>query len=176
MTDHSPDRPLLIWGVESGLASGLAVAGYYFVIDLAHLAPLATPVALIGAFLGLGSTQSAGEPLRGAMAFAASLGDVHALALLVIFSLLHILVFTLLGMAAVWAFRSAAWPLNPVTGALYGLTVCSAVFYISLALAGHAAAAIGIPGLVSVLVANTLAGAAIGGGVQLMEKRRPAGC
>jgi len=157
------------------LAAGLAVAGYFFVVDLVRLAPLATPLALIRAFLGSGSIQATGGPFRGAVVFAASLGDVRSLTLLAVFTLLHILVFTVLGLAAVATFRSAGWPLNLLTGALYGLTVCSAVFYIGLALAGTAAVTVGIPGPASVLVANTLAGAAMGGGVQLMDKGRPAG-
>jgi hypothetical protein len=63
-----------------------------------------------------------------------------------------------------------SWPLNAATGALYGLVVCSAVFYLGTAMATTTVLASGIPPLGSVLLANALAGAAMGGGVRLMTR------
>lgn len=146
--------------------AGLVVVGFYFVGDLTHLAPLSTPLALSRTFLGAGGMQTIEQPFNGALRFTVLATDVIA------FTILHILVFTLLGLAAAALFRSAGWPLNPFTGALYGVFAYTGVFYISLVLTSDALNTAWIPGFVSVLVANTLAGAMTGGVVQLLQWRR----
>jgi hypothetical protein len=156
--------PKLIWGAEAGLLAGFVVAGFYFVSDLVHLAPLSTPAALGRAFVGPGNVQLTGIFPDGVVAWVAFAGN------LVAFTLLHFLVFAMLGVAAVLLFRAASWPLNLFTGALYGLVACSGVFYLSMAFASTTVLASGVPHLGSVLVANALAGAAIGGGVRLMMR------
>lgn len=164
MADSSRQRPRLIWGAEAGLLAGLVVAGFYFVSDLVHLAPLSTPTALGRTFMGPGGFQMTGSFPDGAVAAVAFAGN------LTVFTLLHFLSFALLGVAAVVLFRSASWRLTPFTGALYGLTVCSGVFYASMAFASTSVVASGVPHLGSVLLANTLAGACIGGGIRLMQR------
>lgn len=152
--------------------AGLVVVGFYFVGDLARLAPFSTPLALSRTFLGAGGIQTTEQPFNGALGFAVLATDLIA------FTILHILVFTLLGLAAVALFRSADWPLNPFTGALYGLFAYTGVFYMSLVLIGSTLNTVWIPAFVSVLVANTLAGAMTGLVVRLLERRRlpsPAG-
>lgn len=164
MADAERSRSRVVWGAEAGLVGGLVVAAFYFVTDLIHLAPLATPTALGRTFLGPGGFQLSGSFPDGAVtavAFAANL---------VAFTLIHFLAFALLGAAAVVLFRARGWTLNARTGGLYGLLACSGVFYLSMVLGATTVVASGVPALWSVLTANALAGAAMGGGVELMQR------
>jgi hypothetical protein len=60
--------------------------------------------------------------------------------------------------------------LNVYSGAIFGVTVGSAVFYGCLALVGEQVLA-DLPGPMSVLLANLLAGAIMGGFVQMQRRR-----
>lgn len=164
MTAPVEARPRLTWGAEAGVLGGAVVAAYYFVTDLVHLAPLSTPAALGRAFVGPGNVQLTGAFPDGAVAWVVFAANVAS------FTLIHFLAFALLGVGAVLLARVVARPLNVFTGALYGLVVCSGVFYASMAFGTTTIVASGLPSLGSVLIANALAGAAIGGGVQLMAR------
>lgn len=164
MTERTAQRIKLVWGAEAGLLGGLVVAVFYFVTDLLHLAPLSTPTALGRTFVGPGNMQLTGSLPDGAITWVAFAGNVLA------FTLLHFLAFACLGVAAVVLFRRVSWPLNAATGAFYGLVACSAVFYLGTAMATTTVLASGIPPVGSVLLANALAGAAMGGGVRLITR------
>jgi len=165
MADESLRRSNLIRGAVAGLLAGLVVAGWYLVRDLVHLAPLTTPMALGQTILGPGGIRISAWSADGFVPKIIVAANVAA------FTLLHFLVFAVLGLTAVLLFRLASWPLNPLTGALYGLTVCSATFYVVIAFVSDTEVASGVPGLASVLLVNALAGAAMGGSIQLMRKR-----
>jgi len=60
--------------------------------------------------------------------------------------------------------------MNTMTAALYGLVVCSLVFYVSLHLT-DAPAVIRIPSLGSILLANLLAGSVMGAYFQAAERK-----
>lgn len=169
MTAPVQARPRLTWGAEAGVLGGAVVAAFYFVTDLVHLAPLSTPAALGRAFVGPGNVQLTGAFPDGAVAWVVFAANV------VSFSLIHFLVFALLGVGAVLLSRGSGHSLNLFTGALYGLVVCSGVFYASMAFGATTVVASGLPSLSSVLIANALAGAAIGGGVQLMGREGATG-
>ncbi len=156
------ERARLSWGAEAGILGGIAVAAIFFVGDVVHMAPLSTPTALGRTFFGPGGTQMSGAMPDGALAMAVFAGN------LVAFSVLHLLTFAFLGIGAVVLFNAMHWRLTAVSGALYGLLVCSAVFYLSLTL-GAGALMEGLPGPLAVGVANGVAGGLIGGGVQFMQ-------
>lgn len=158
------DQPKLIWGAEAGLLAGIVVAAVFFVGDLVHLSPLSTPSAMGRTFVGPGGLQLTGDFPDGSVAAVAWAANLLAL------SLLHLLSFAALGVGAVLLFRTAGWHLDPWTGALYGAVACTAALYAGVAAAGATVAEAGIPSLGAVVATNVVAGAIIGGGVQLMRQ------
>jgi hypothetical protein len=149
-------------GISSGLIAGVALAGLFLVLDLGRLAPLATPVNLSASFLGPGRF-SIDTPV-----FSELVAIVVFISNLLVFTLLHFLAFAALGVGSCFACDKFGVPLNVFTGAVYGLLVCSLVFYLSLLVGVHGARAItGLPGPLTVLLASAFAGAVIGGCAQL---------
>ncbi len=115
-----------------GLLGGVAVVAFFFVYDLVRLEPFATPAFLSGVVLGSGPPSSAGD-LGVFMTIASVItGAGHIL----VYSFLHLLVFCLLGVGAALLFLWIDEPPNVLSGALYGLLVCSLVFYVALGLTG----------------------------------------
>jgi hypothetical protein len=158
-------------GAEAGLLAGIGVILLFLVQDSFALAPLSTPEALAGSLFGPRAI-----PLEdGVLATAASAAVFGAH--LISYTLLHFLTFALLGVGAAFVVGGTSWKLSLGAGALYGLTACSAVFYGSrLALDSPVVLdAVGVP---SILVANTVAGIIMAGGLTLVrnpgaEETRP---
>lgn len=85
-------------------------------------------------------------------------------------TLMHLLVFSALGVGAVLLCRVCRVPMNALTAGLYGLLVCSLVFYVAMWLT-DAPAVVELPSFGSVLLANLLAGAVMGGYFRAAERR-----
>lgn len=129
-------------GVIAGVLGGTAVVLFFFGLDLLHGDPFRTPAYLASAvFGGAGTEAGAG--------------------LIVAFTALHYVVFAVLGAAAVILFRWAGLPQNLLLGAVYGLFVCSVLFYLSLIVTGTTV--LPAPWWPSVLAGNLLAGLVMGG-------------
>lgn len=142
-------------GIQAGLLAGFAVAAVFFVADLVRLAPLSTPAALQQAFVGPGGTFL-------------DLGlETRVVALIVFgvrllsFTILHLLAFAVLGVGAAFVLGGRSRWVSVCGGALYGLVVCSVVFYGSMA-ASEARLVAEIPDLPAVAGANLLAGTVMG--------------
>lgn len=147
-------------GVQAGLVAGLFVVVLFFLLDLGHFAPLFTPLSLSTALWGPGHLHVEMPLVSDALALGGLAGKLLAL------TLLHFLLFGILGLGAVFVFDGCHLPVNAGTGALYGLLVCSLAFYWSLTLGGATLLSVS-PGPVSVAGTNLLAGAVMGGYVQL---------
>lgn len=149
-------------GLTSGLIAGGALAGLFLILDLGRLAPLSTPVNLTASFLG------PGRFFLDAPVFSELVAVIVFIANLLVFTLLHFLAFAALGVGSCFACDKCGVSLNVFTGALYGLLVCSFVFYLSLLVGVHGAhAIIGVPSPFTVLTASAFAGAVIGGSAQM---------
>ena len=151
-------------GAEAGVLAGLIVAGTFFAADLARLAPLSTPVAFSAGFLGPGEASFDSLYLMQGLTILSFGGRLAA------FSLVHMVVFTALGVGAVLAFRAVGVPLNALTAGIYGLVACSLVFYAGAWLTG-AAGVVELPPFGSILLVNLLAGSVMGGYCQVAVKR-----
>ena len=152
-------------GIQAGFLGGAAVAALFFMLDLLHLQPLVTPIALAGRILsptGPAFDLPVVSQLLGVVILA---GNVLAL------TLLHFLAFSFLGLGAVWGCEKCHVPLNVFTGALYGLIFGSAVYYCCMALLGQAFLA-NTPGPLMVAFANLTAGALMGGFTRVVRSRK----
>jgi hypothetical protein len=160
-----------ISAVQAGLLSGTFVAVLFFVGDLIQLAPLSTPLALMQEL----SLQEIPQDRGGAGLDLAAMSEFASwLSLgagLLALTTLHLLAFALLAVAAVVFFGLYPLPLNAATGAVWGLFVYSLVFKLSIAIASPDLV-VGVPGFWTVAGVNLLAGAIMGGCVQLRTKRR----
>ncbi len=138
-------------GAVGGSLGGVAVVAFFFVYDLVRLEPFATPAFLSGAVLGSGPPSSAGD--LGVFMTIASVvtGAGH----IRVHAFLHLLVFCLLGVGAALLFLWINEPPNVLSGALYGLLVCSLVFYVVLGLTGTLT---GAPDWRAVVLGNLFAG------------------
>lgn len=135
------DRPTLRHGIVAGLIAGIVVAAFFLAVDLAQAEPLRTPSFLAGAlFSGGGEAGPAG---------------------VVAFTALHLAVFAVVGAGAVLLCDWAGLPHNLLLGAVYGLFVCTLLFYGSLVAAGTDV--LPAPGWRGVLTGNLLAGVVLGG-------------
>ena len=72
-------------------------------------------------------------------------------------SILHFLAFSLLGVGATWGCDRCRIPLNVLTGALFGVTLGTLLFYGCMAFCGDAVLAV-TPGHIVVALANLTAG------------------
>jgi hypothetical protein len=140
-------------GSAAGLLGGAAVVALFFVYDLVRLEPFATPAFLSTAFLGGGSREG---DLGVFMTIAALITGTGRI---IVYSLLHLLVFGLLGVGAALMFLWTDEPPKVLSGALYGLLVCSLVFYVAIGVTG---ALSGVPDWRAVALGNLFAGGVMG--------------
>lgn len=153
-------------GIQAGLLAGLFVVVLFFLLDLGRLSPLVTPLSLSTDLWGPGHLTVNLPVASEALAIGSLAGGLLSL------TLLHFLVFGILGLGAVFVLDGCHLPVNVGTGALYGLLIFSLAFYWSFALGG--ASLLGVsPGLLSVAGSNLLAGGVMGGYVQLSCGSRP---
>jgi hypothetical protein len=151
-------------GAQAGVLAGLVVAGSFFMADLARLEPLSTPLAFSSGFLGPGGLWIDSPYLMQGMVIVSFGGRLAA------FSLLHMMVFTVLGIGAVLTCRACGLPLNALTAAVYGLVACSLVFYAG-AWVTDAASVVELPAFGTILLVNLLAGVVMGGYYDVAVKR-----
>lgn len=138
MSDDSQD---LRDGLVAGLLAGLTVAAFFLVVDALQAQPLTTPRFLAGALF------SGGEAEAGLLLVAA-------------FTVVHLAAFAVIGGAALLLFRLTELPLNPLTGGVYGVFVCTVLFYGSLVTTGTEVLA--APTWPAVLSGNLLGGVVLG--------------
>ena len=136
------EPPTVTHGVIAGVLGGTAVVLYFFGVDLIAGDPFRTPAFLADAVFGNGGVRP-------------------GFGLILAFTGLHYLVFAALGAGAVLLFRWADLPQNMLLGAVYGLFVCSLLFYASLVVTGSRV--LPAPWWPNVLIGNLLAGLAMGG-------------
>ena len=151
-------------GIQAGLLAGASVAILFLVLDMAQMRPLATPFALSAHLLGPASPALEFPVISQLVGIVIFAGNILAL------SILHFLAFSLLGIGAVWGCDRCRVPLNVVTGALFGITVGTMVFYACISFCGEAVLA-DLPGPMNVVLANLAAGAVMGGFVQATQAR-----
>lgn len=128
-------------GVIAGALGGTAVVLFFFGLDVIQGDPFRTPAFLADAVFGNGGVRP-------------------GVGLILAFTALHYLVFAVLGAGAVLLFRWADLPQNLLLGALYGLFVCSILFYASLVVTGTRV--LPAPWWPAVLFGNLLAGLTMG--------------
>lgn len=138
MTDQAQD---LRDGLIAGVLAGLTVAAYFLLVDTLQAEPLRTPRFLAGVLFNGGEGEA-------------------GLLLVSAFTAVHLAVFAVIGGTAHLLFRLTDLPLNPLTGGVYGLFVCTVLFYGSLVTTGTAVLA--APSWPAVLVGNLLGGVALG--------------
>lgn len=128
-------------GIVAGLIGGTVVAAFFFVLDAWQAEPFRTPAYLADAVFGSAGVRPWLDPILS-------------------FTILHYVVFGVIGAGAVLLFRWAELPQNLLLGAVYGLFVCSVLFYLSLIVTGPEV----LPAdwWAEVLVGNLLAGLAMG--------------
>lgn len=144
-------------GAVAGIVAGLAVIVVFFIYDAVRVAPLATPFELAGVLFGV---EGPGMGLSGRERLATI---AAALFRLLAYTGFHLVVFAVLGAAAVWLFNRLSIPWSLVTGALYGLVVCTAVLYAAFWFVWTGVSA---PSLTGVLLANAVAGMVLARRVQ----------
>lgn len=137
------DHPIgVTHGVVAGVLGGTVVVLFFFGLDVIQGDPFRTPAYLADAVLG-------NEGVR------------PGVGLIVAFTALHYVVFAVLGAGAVLLFQWSGLPQNLLLGAVYGLFVCSILFYASLLVTG--ARVLPADWWPAVLTGNLLAGLAMGG-------------
>lgn len=136
------DRPTWRDGIVAGLLAGVVVAVFFLGVDVVRAGePLRTPAFLGGALFSGGGQAGPGG--------------------IVLFTALHLLAFAGVGAGAVLVCEWAGLPHNVLLGAVYGLLVCTLLFYGSLVAAGTRV--LPAPGWRGVLTGNMLAGVVLGG-------------
>ncbi len=124
-------------GIIAGLLGGTAVIVFFLLYDIIQGEPFATPTYLASALLDQDGLE---------------VGPF----LLIAYTLLHYVVFAVLGAGAAVLFEWASIPRNLFVGAVFGLLVCSLIFYPSLIISGTDVLA--APAWPAVLAGNVLAG------------------
>ncbi len=131
------EKKLLVPGVVSGLIGATMVAIWFLLVDIAAGAPFRTPAMIGGALLGLeGLDTSPG--------------------LIALFTVIHFLVFALVGWAAAWALSKLERSPDLLMGIVLGFILFNGVFFGSAAVTGIDVVA--QLGWIEVLVGNLLAG------------------
>jgi len=151
-------------GLQAGLLAGYVVIGFFFVADLVQLAPLATPKTLTHSLLGPGGSPFGTPAMLESVTIMSFAGHLAAV------TLMHLLVFSALGVGAVVLCHVCRVPMNALTAALYGLVVCSLVFYVTIWLT-DAPTVVELPSFGSILLVNLLAGTVMGGYFQAASKK-----
>ncbi len=129
-------------GLVGGLLAGIVVLILFFILDILQGTPLRTPAFLASAVF---------RPMPEAI------GVGH----MALFTLIHLVVFSVVGGAAVWVFRLARVPENVFLGGFYGLLFYTVIFYLALSLTGMPVGS--APEWPAVLLGNFVAGVVIGG-------------
>jgi hypothetical protein len=125
-------------GIAAGLLAGLVLAVLFYFYDLGQGAPLRTPTFLWSAILQRGEL----EPTAG---------------VLIGFTIVHFIVWAVLGLLACVLIGWAGLPRNLFIGAAYGLFACSLVFYLGLVRA-PIDQVLSAPGWPAVFFGNAIAG------------------
>ena len=133
----------LLWGGLAGLLAGGALMVFFFGYDVLWFRPLATPDFLSGALLG--GVEPGAETV-------AKLRSVR----IAIFTVLHTVAFTLLGIVFARFFRFTELRKTLLVGVLYGLVVCTAVFAAGMQVTGTQMSE--KPGWPALLAGNLAAG------------------
>lgn len=129
-------------GAMAGVLAGAGVMVAIFGFDLLFFEPLTTPEFLISAMLGGDNNGDAAARLRAAR--------------IAIFSLLHMSVFSLLGIVLARFFSLTALRKTVLAGGAFGLIICTIVFSAGLQVTGtHMSQD---PGWWGIIGANVLAG------------------
>ena len=142
-------------GAAAGTIAGIAVAVFYFVVGAVRLQPFVVPVTLSSELLRAGNiAATAGEAAR--LASLESLG-----AQVVTYTVLHLLIFAVVGVVAAFILDLRSFWLSLLGGAAYGSVACTALLYASGWIAATPIAVHSL-GLRSVLLANAMAGGVLG--------------
>jgi len=146
-------------GLIAGLLGGLSIIIFFLASDAISLQPLATPDSLSENLPGLSeiATGVAGD-IGGRVAFVGRIG---------IFTLLHLCVFAVLGTLLATLRQMSGARKSLLFGGLYGLTVCTVVFFGGLSLSGDLFSA--APEWPLVLLANFVSGVVMGGYLAVSE-------
>lgn len=150
-------------GAEAGALAGAGVILLFLFQDALSLEPLATPSALAMGLLDAGEYGFDAD-LLGRILGGAVLG-IRLLA----YTFLHFLAFAAVGVAGAFVLRGGSWLGSLVGGGLFGVTMCTAVFYGSR-WAVDAPVHLEAVGPASIMVANTVAGVIMGAGLYLGRK------
>lgn len=140
--DPRPVGASSVWhGVAAGVLGATVVAAFFLCLDVAQAEAFRTPRLLGRAVFADGAVPS-------------------GFGLIAAFTVLHYAVFAAIGAGAVLLFRWARLPQNLLLGSVYGLFVCSILFYLSLVVTGPEV----LPAVwwSRVLVGNLLAGLSMG--------------
>jgi hypothetical protein len=143
-------------GVIAGLLGAGSIMILFLVSDALLFRPLATPDFLAQTFLGQES-------------HAADIAGRLRIIRIVMFTVLHLAAFMFLGIVLAEVLRITGFRSTLLRGGLYGATVCSIVFGVSLHLSGTEVSA--RPGWAAVLLGNFVAGVVMGGYLQLSAQR-----
>jgi len=139
MERSTPD--LTFHGVVGGVLASAVVALWFLVLDLGAGEPFATPARLASAILG--------EEFQGTWP-----------RLIVVFSILHVGVFAVLGGLSAHALRWLGIDPGLIVGAVFGVGVLNAVHYVSLLVTGN--------NLLTIVPVVQVTGANIIGGMLMM--------
>ena len=158
-------QPSTFDGVGAGLLAGASVIALFLVYDALRMNPVATPMEFARVLFGvegpaLGVTDSGSGATRAATI-------ATAVFRLIAYTGMHFLVFAGLGALAARLFARFRIPPNAFTGALYGLTACTAVLFAAFMIVWPPVTG---PSVVGILIANACAGAIIG--IQLRGGQR----
>ena len=133
-------------GAVGGIIAGAVVAVWFFVLDVASGQPFHTPRLLAAAFLGHESSLAAAR-------------------LVTVYTLLHLGVFTILGMGGALLMRVTGEVPRVLTGALFGVGALSAAHYGGLLL-------LGVPVLTLLPPVQVLAATIVGGIAMMLYLHR----
>jgi len=116
------------WGVQAGLLAGIAVAAFFFIVDLTRLAPLSTPLFLSRTLLEAGFRVD-GASTTPVGTFLEALASISQGGRLAAYTAVHLAAFAILGVfaAALANLFHVGW--NVRTGAAAGLIVGSAAWF-----------------------------------------------
>jgi hypothetical protein len=141
------DRGLVARGTLAGIFAALALAVWFMFVDLLQGQPLATPAFLARTLLGLGEGGVAMLPVA-------------------VYTVLHVVVFALLGVAMAWLAERIGFAPGALLGIALGFLLFDVMFYGSLLVTGTAV--VTELGWVPVLVGNIIAGLVLFGSLGVM--------
>lgn len=131
------ERRVWVHGAMGGVLAATAIVVFFLVLDAARGAALETPEFLASVLLGRGEGEA-------------------GVGLLAVYTMVHYLVFVVVGVATAWLLTRLRAPATFLLGLVLGFLLFDVVFYSSIALTGvDVVRTIGWP---SVLVGNLLAG------------------